>query len=251
MTDTAPEVSPPTSTAPGRIKVPSFVGCFGKKGSGKSYLAATLWLSYTGDRLCIDPTGDVWDKDLQGRPGVNRIEGGFAPDRWPKKDDERRASIVYQPQRRDARWRQMVDSWIRLAMERGRICVWFDEFGLVTTNNYTPPETADLLHTGRHREITLIECAPRPKRIDPLGLTQLDMIYMFELPAPRTAAPSRNRSAWTPAPSTPPTPSSAPTSIFASTWPPPPVTPTASYTWNRSPAAAKKKPGDSRSPGCP
>lgn len=172
----------PAAPTVGPIKVPSFVLAVGRKGSGKSQLAQVIWLSYRGDRLCVDPTGDV-AKALGGMKGVRVVEGGWAPARWPKYEDQPRTTIIYVPVRRgNPSWRKQVDSWIGLADYRGGVCIWIDEVGLVTKAQNCPDNYGDCLQTGRHRGTSLVQCCPRPKDIDPLVPGQADYIYVFDLP---------------------------------------------------------------------
>jgi hypothetical protein len=166
----------------GPVKVPSFVLCVGRKGSGKSQLAQVLWLSYRGDRLCIDPTGDV-AQALGGMKGTRVIHGGYAPTRWPRYEDEGRCTIIYVPVRKaNPSWRKQVDSWIGLADYQGGVCIWVDEVGLITKAQNCPDSYGDCLQTGRHRGTSLVQCCPRPKDIDPLVPGQADYIYVFDLP---------------------------------------------------------------------
>lgn len=158
----------------------NYITILGRKGSGKSYLAARLWETWPYDRLAIDPTGDARVGD-----DVERLEDPL-PIRWPAlPDKERRSSLHYVPDVGSATYSDDLDRAVGLAFGRGRCLMWLDEVGELTRANRTPPNMRRFLHQGRHKRISALMCGPRPIDVDPLVISQADYVYLFHLPHPR------------------------------------------------------------------
>lgn len=178
-----------TASAGGRAWEPgksAFVFTAGKKGSGKSHLAYTIWDSYPYDRLVIDVTRDVhrdWVGPLEVRHKVVTPES--IPLVWPSSDldeeGERPAALVYHPDMGSPTAIDDIDRMIGVALSKHHVCVWIDEIGAVTKASSTPPNLARLLHYGRHTHTSAIMCGPRPKNIDPLCVAQADYLGIFRL----------------------------------------------------------------------
>lgn len=181
-TDTAPP--PASSTAPSATLPLSsgalFIAIFGRKGSGKSELARVLWLGYPYDRAVLDPTGDVGPRLPDG--SFREVHEPLGKS-WPKRDDERRSSLRYKPRRSSPEYLANMDRFIGWQMEHaGPSCLWVDEIGRVARRDKTLPRLAEILEEGRHADVTLITCGPRPAGIDPLVIAQADYVYIFDLP---------------------------------------------------------------------
>lgn len=160
---------------------------FGRKGTGKSVLCTWLFQGYPYDRVLIDNTGDV-DPDLRFTAPIHPP----FPASWPE-DADGRLSLRFRPNHRDAqavvvqgrkvpKWRADVDDLVGLVMAHGRTALLVDEIGETFPVAKTMPNTDDMLHTLRHRDVSLFGAAPRPVGLDSLCLTQADLVAMFAIP---------------------------------------------------------------------
>lgn len=161
-----------------------FVG--GKKGSGKSVMARNLFDSFPYDRLVIDVTGDV-SADLR-RDGVKftKLTPDALPLRFPSRGpDGEPVTAVLVPDMGDEREAMaQMDRALGLALDNRKTLAWVDEVGAATRNGITLPNLRRALHHGRHKQITLLLCGPRPKDIDPLCVSQADHVFIFRMPNP-------------------------------------------------------------------
>lgn len=156
----------------------NFVTIVGRKGSGKSELAARLWDGYPFDRLALDPTGDA-----RVGFGVTELHAPL-PARWPADLQNRRVSLRFVPDPGSPTYGDDLDRACGLAFRHRRVMLWIDEVGELTRTGKTAPNFARILQQGRHRDITLLCCGPRPMTIDPLVVAQADYVYVFQLPNP-------------------------------------------------------------------
>jgi hypothetical protein len=162
----------------------------GRKGSGKSVFARRIWDSYPYDKLVIDPTGDV--RANLREEGVQFVDlQEPMPLRFPRagagmERDEKRAptTAVYVPDMGSAEAEDEMDRALGLAIRNRRTAAWVDEIGVLTRNGRTPPNLRRGLHHGRHDQLTLIQAGPRPKDIDPLCISQADIVVTFDTPNP-------------------------------------------------------------------
>jgi hypothetical protein len=152
----------------------------GRKGSGKSVLAQRFWDSYPGDRLVIDPTGDVDTRD----PKAENLTLPL-PLRWPRpfREDER-STLRFHPDVGSATYRDDMDAAVQLAFQKGSCLLWVDEVAELTSANNTPPAMRRVLHQSRHRRLSTLFCGPRPIDINPLVISQADYLAIFDLPNP-------------------------------------------------------------------
>jgi hypothetical protein len=171
----------------------------GRKNTGKTHLTTTLFRAFPYDRLLIDVTGDV-DPFFEFTEPIDE-----APDTWPTSADVppwrdwgpgenppgERVSLRLRPRYRNnvrskrtglPMWLEQVDDWIGLAMDHGRTAVEIDDAGEVVKANRCGPATTDMLHTLRHRDLTLLTSCPRPVSIDPLTISQADLVAIFDTP---------------------------------------------------------------------
>jgi len=166
------------------------VGAFGRKGSGKSFLARRLFDSYPYDSLVLDITGDLWrDFVADGTkddPDIRLVKLSTPlPARLPEEDEEgRRQIFVLAPDMGQDDALDDVDRAIGLALRRGRMLVWFDEVGIISPVGRTGPNMRRYLHHGRHHQMTGLACGPRPVDIDPLIVAQADHVFTFDLRNP-------------------------------------------------------------------
>lgn len=183
-----------------------FLFVSGRKGSGKSVLARRFFDAYPYDRLVIDPTGDV-------RAGLVETGVKFVdltepmPTRFPRAADtshldqtsDEPITAVYVPDMGSAEAQDEMDRALGLGLRNGRTAVWVDEIGTLTSNGKTPPNLRRALHHGRHSQLTLIMCGPRPKDIDPLCVSQADHVFTFDTPNPMDRKRLAENLGWPPA----------------------------------------------------
>ena len=157
---------------------PNHVTILGRKGSGKSVLAERFWRSYPGDRLVLDPTGDVDAGDDAEKLTVP------LPSRWPRRLDDKRSTLRFVPDMGAPTYVDDMDRAVGLAFIKGKCLLWVDEVGELTNAHNTPPHVRRLLHQSRHRRISMLFCGPRPLDINPLVMSQADYLAVFRLPNP-------------------------------------------------------------------
>lgn len=156
----------------------NFITILGRKGSGKSELATRLWHGYPYDQLVIDPTGDC-------RVGLEtRDVTAPLPTRFPVDLEGRRVSLRFVPDPGSPTYADDLDRACGLVFRHRRSMLWVDEVGELTRTGKSAPNFARILQQGRHRDITLVCCGPRPKTIDPLVVAQADYVYVFQMPNP-------------------------------------------------------------------
>lgn len=163
----------------------------GRKGTGKSHFTTTLFRAFPYDRLLVDPTGDVDPYHAFTEPTEAPVPPRWpTPENWGRPSGER-VSLRHRPNYRDnlrskrtnlPKWLEEVDDWIGLAMDHGRTAVMLDDAGEVIRANRIGPATGDMLHTLRHRRLSLFMSCPRPVSIDPLALSQADLVAIFDTP---------------------------------------------------------------------
>lgn len=157
------------------------VTCLGKKRSGKSKMGLLIFESYPYDRVVIDINGtDGPHKDVIELHGTAED----LPLKWPEhlREDGKRMTLRYHPDAGSPTFPHDVDTVMGMAYRTGRVAVMVHEMGLVAPAGKTPPHTKRILQSNRHRQLTLIACAPRPITMDPYVLMQSDLVYVFELP---------------------------------------------------------------------
>jgi hypothetical protein len=162
-----------------------FLFCSGKKGSGKSYVCRAWFDAYPLDRLVIDPTHDIRQDLIADGVDFHLIDPDVIPVRLPRDEEGRRQTWVYCPDMGSPTAVDDMDRVIGLAIGRGPILVWVDEWGTVTTQHYTPPNARRVLHHGRHDDISLLIACPRPLKVDPLAIGQADKVYTFKTAVPQ------------------------------------------------------------------
>ena len=157
----------------------------GKKNSGKSRLCRAWFDAYPLDRVVIDPTGDI-RRDLQA-DGVDfiELEHGNLPVRLPEpKEGQTRVTCVFVPDVKAPDYVDEMDRVVGLCLTRGArpVLLWIDEWGSLTTAHKTPPNTRVAVHQGRHHDLSLLLCCPRPQHVEPLGISQADAVATFRTP---------------------------------------------------------------------
>lgn len=157
---------------------PLIVTVLGRKGTGKSILAAGFWDSYPYDEICLDVT-----RDAVVGPGCNYVHE--LPGRFPAPDTEAgrtRTKLVYQPDPGSATYDEDLDRAVSLALEnpRGKCLLWIDERGEFTVR--PGPGMRRALNQSRHWGLSILSCGPRAVQFDPLLLSNADYLFIFDLP---------------------------------------------------------------------
>jgi len=171
----------------------------GRKGSGKSVLARRLFDSFPYDKLVLDVTGDI-TRDLSDEGVPHRRLTDPLPVRFPRPLDSEGARVLatYVPDMGDPAAMDELDRALGLVYNSRRACAWVDEIGELTRAGRTPPNLRRALHHGRHRQMTLIMCGPRPMDIDTLCLAQSDHTFTFQLPNPNDRKRVADSIGWPP-----------------------------------------------------
>jgi hypothetical protein len=170
----------------------------GKKRSGKSVLARTIFKSYPGDKMIIDVAGD----DGPDGPEVITLGGTLSdlPKDWPERkrqygenEEWRPMTLRYVPDPGSMTFLADMDHAVGIFLrhslreyqaKRMGACLLVHEIGVVAPVNRTQAWMRRLLAHNRHNRATAIFCGPRPITIDPLVIHQADLIYIFELMNP-------------------------------------------------------------------
>lgn len=164
---------PPIDTTENQI-----ILCVGRKGSGKSHLAAELFDGWPGvDRFVLDLAGDA---DVPAETQTLRD----LPPKMPRGHDGQPVTLRWVPDPSAATYRDDLDRAMALGLwpkDRPKL-LWIDEIGEVTSANVTPPRLRRLLMQSRHHACSLIMCGPRPMDINKLCITQADRIFIFDVP---------------------------------------------------------------------
>ena len=147
---------------------------FGKRGSGKSYLANKLientkqLLIY--DTLCEYTNGVVFD--TEHREDFLRFWG----ERY-----RRPYRLIYQPLNPD----QEIEEIAELVFAIGNITFLVEEIDCYCSSFQIDPSFAHIVQRGRHKNITLIGVTQRPYGINRLLTSQAKEIFIFNTNEPR------------------------------------------------------------------
>lgn len=157
-----------------------YIFCSGRKGSGKSVVCRAWFDAYPFDRIIIDPTHDVAaDLRQDGVPFTELRSGLDLPARLPAYRPGQPQTYVHSPDMGSETALDDMDRVVGLALGRDPTYLWVDEYGELTTAHQTPPNMRRVLHHGRHDHLSLCLACPRPVDVNPLGISQADLVYMF------------------------------------------------------------------------
>lgn len=178
--------------------VASFVTIVGRKGSGKSVRALTIWQDWPQPRIVIDVTGSITKHWAEGRPelGTGARYYGTRPDpkmralpplpfEWPRDDEtgDLVEELCFCPDPATARGElEEVDRAISLAYGTGDVLVWVDEAVKVLPASqleHKMPAARALLNHGRHHRVSALFAGPRVITMAPLVLAQSDHVLIY------------------------------------------------------------------------
>lgn len=188
----------------------ALIGCFGRKGSGKSIMALVYLRSWPYDAVVIDVAGDdgpVPHKLGEGTHDVFDMHGTVdeLPTKWPEglRHEGRPMILRYLPDAGSDTELADMDKMVGLAYHHSDdprpVMLVIHEIGRVAPANRTPPHMRRVLNHSRHRRLTAVFCGPRPQTVDPLVLAQLDLTYVFELQNPADRRRIAETIGWNPA----------------------------------------------------
>ncbi len=145
---------------------------FGKRGSGKSYLAKKL--AENEKRLFIFDTLSEYDNGIVFDDYDKCLEFWKHAYRKPYR-------IIYRPLKPDAE----IDNVAELVFAAGDVCFLVEEIDCYCTAYQIGDKFAHIIQRGRHRDITLIGITQRPFGIHRLLTSQAKEIYVFNTNEPR------------------------------------------------------------------
>lgn len=145
---------------------------FGKRGSGKSYLARHL--------IKNEPRLIVYDTLHEAQVGVVcKTEAEFY-ELW-KRSYRRGFKLVYQPTDPQAEFGKIAD----LIWKLGNLCFYVEEIDSFGSAHKIQPEFMNIIQRGRHKNIKLVGVTQRPFGIHRLLTSQAKEIYIFNTNEPR------------------------------------------------------------------
>ncbi len=152
---------------------------FGKRGSGKSYLAAHL-LNFTG-RIVI------YDTLHEYRSGfVFRDVGDLA--RFWRRNSRGPFRLIYQPTDPEAEFNEVA----QLVWLCGHVTFLVEEIDIFCSPHKISPSFQTVIQRGRHQDISLVGISQRPFGIHRLLTSQAKEIYIFSTNEPRDREYLRN-----------------------------------------------------------
>lgn len=164
---------------------PLIISAWGKKGSGKSVFNREIYKSFPGDKLCIDVNGNA-------DPGedAERLTGDL-PKKWPAGTPQlgerrRPRNLWYRANPGSDSYHQDLDRALSLALfpQDHQVLVWAGECGDLMPNGKAGPHMRTLLQQNRHYRTTCLFDGPRPVFVNPLTLSQSNLVAIYRLPNP-------------------------------------------------------------------
>lgn len=166
-----------------------FITAWGRKGSGKSVFNRLIYKSWPGDKLCIDVNGNA-----EPGPDAERLSTPLPkafPERAPALGEPRRPrNLWYRAHPGSDTYRDDLDRAVRVALypQAHKVLLWAGEVGELQANGRPKAHMRSLLMQNRHYNVTVLADGPRPVYVDPLTLSQSNLVAVYELPNPRDRA---------------------------------------------------------------
>lgn len=166
---------------------PFVITNFGRKGSGKSVLNRLVYDSWPFDKLCIDVNGNAEPGDAVPLRREDLERGS-----WPRPTqllgEGRRGpvNLHYRADPGSRTYYEDLDAAVGVALQpqNHRVLVWCGEVGELMKNGRPGPNMKRLLQQNRHYRCAVLFDGPRPVHIDPLVMTQADLVAVYEMPNP-------------------------------------------------------------------
>lgn len=162
-----------------------FITAWGRKRSGKSVFNREIYRSFPGDKVCIDVNGNAEpgeDAEKVGEP----VPTAF-PSTAPGLGERRRPrNLHYRAHPASATFRDDLDRAVGLALypQKHPTLLWAGECGELMPNGKAGPHMRLVLMQNRHYNVTALFDGPRPVYVNPLTLSQSDLVAVFPLPNP-------------------------------------------------------------------
>jgi hypothetical protein len=159
----------------------TFMLLVGTKGSGKSHHAAWMYRTWPGNKLVLDVTGDA-----EAGPDAEELRAPLPP-KFPRSDDGRPRNLRIRLDRTSPTYQDDLDRAVRMALypRDDPVLFWADEVAELGDANTTRPHWSVALWEGRHYRLSILACGPRPQRINPLVVSQADLVAIYRVPNPR------------------------------------------------------------------
>lgn len=160
----------------------NIIVCVGRKGSGKSEAARTIFESWPYDRVVIDVTGDARPHD----PELIVYTAPF-PAQLPDPEVEHgrgRVTVWARVNPQSPTYFEDQDDALNLALHprHRNTLVWVDEYAQLATAAKIPPNLRLALQSSRHYHTSMLLCFPRPKYVPVITFQQADKILIYRLP---------------------------------------------------------------------
>lgn len=166
---------------------PWVISAFGTKGSGKSVFSRSIYLSWPGDKVCIDVNGNAGPGEDAERVSIEDARAGKWPDRPLQLGERSRPrNLHYRANPMSATYREDLDRALGMALfpQQRPVLVWAGEVGELMPNGRPGPHARQLLMQNRHHHTAVLFDGPRPVYVDPLVISQADLVAVYRLPNP-------------------------------------------------------------------
>lgn len=174
---------------------PQLILIVGRKGSGKSVVARSLFSDWPADKIAVDVNGDA-----DPGPDAERVTPPLDTRMPGPREDGRPRLLHVRIDPGDPSYREQLDQAAALVLypQTRPALIWYDEWAEVAGPNNLGPNARRLLMQSRHYQSSAIMCCPRPKNIDVLSAAQADYVYMFDLPSPHDRERLADTMGWPP-----------------------------------------------------
>lgn len=147
---------------------------FGKRGSGKSYLAGKL-VEKESRIVIFDTIGEYVNGVIFNSESLDRFVAFW------RQVYRKNFRLIYQPLNPDAE----IESISGLVYSLGNVCFLVEEIDCYCSSYQISDSFAAIVQRGRHKNITLIGITQRPYGIHRLLTSQAKEIYVFNTNEPR------------------------------------------------------------------
>jgi hypothetical protein len=164
---------------------PWVIAAFGTKGTGKSVFSRSIFHSWPGDKVCIDVNGNAGPGDDAERVTLDQARAG----KWPEQtlhlgERQRPRNLHFRAHPMAATYREDLDRAVGMALfpQRRPVLLWAGEVGELMPNGRPGRHMRTLLMQNRHHHTAVLMDGPRPVYVDPLVISQADLVACYRLP---------------------------------------------------------------------